>query len=484
MSVACDEPSGYAAVAVSSAGACVGSPAPVCGNGITEPGEQCDDGALANGDGCSATCQIEALVVPGYSFTCAMSDKGSVKCWGRNEHGQLGQGDTATRGGQPGQMGTSLGVVDLGSARHATSLVVGDSYACALLDDHSVKCWGENNYGQLGQGDTNDRGDQPGEMGDALPAIQLGTGRYALSIAAESANVCAVLDDRSVACWGWDGGGELGIGEENPYQDAQCIGDQPGEMGDNLVRSDLGSKRAVNVAAGSFHMCALFADATVKCWGTNQSLGQLGLGDQEERGNWPPNLGDNLPVVDVGTGRTVKNVTAGNYHTCVILDNDTLKCWGANTEGQLGLGDTAERGGNPGEMGDNLPVVNLGTGRHATRFAVGVSYTCALLDDRSVKCWGDNTLGELGLGDTTARGGNPGDMGDHLPTVSLGTGRSTLALTASKSGYDSCVQLDDGNSKCWGDNDYAQLGLGAINLGLGSQPGQMGDALPVLDLGF
>jgi cysteine-rich repeat protein len=485
VSVACDEPPGFAAAAVKSAGACANSKVPVCGNGIVEPGEQCDDGALAAGDGCSATCQSEALVVPASDFVCAMSTKGAVKCWGRNDQGQLGQGDTTTRGGKPGEMGLSLKPIDLGTGRRAASVVTGDSFACALLDNHSVKCWGKNNYGQLGQGDTQNRGDQANEMGDALPAIDLGTGRSALSIGAESVDVCAVLDDHTVKCWGWDGGGELCVGEENPFQDAQCRGDQPGEMGDNLQRALIGTtKSAVMVSAGSFHACVLFSDGTVKCWGTNQTLGQLGLGDQEERGNYVPNLGDNLPTISVGTGRTVKSITAGVYHTCVILDDDSLKCWGANVNGELGLGDTAPRGGNPGEMGDALGTVNLGTGRHATRVALGNSYSCAVLDDASLKCWGANALGELGLGDTTDRGGKPSDMGDNLPVVNLGSGRTVLAVASSKSGYVSSAELDTRAWKCWGDNEYAQLGLGVIDLGRGSLATDMGDNLPFLDLGF
>jgi alpha-tubulin suppressor-like RCC1 family protein len=408
-----------------------------------------------------------------------------VKCWGQNDRGQLGLGDVLTRGGMPGEMGPNLPAVDLGTGRHATSVVVGDSYACALLDDHSVKCWGHNNYGQLGQGDTNDRGDQPNEMGDHLPAIDLGTGRTALSIAAESVTTCAVLDDHTVKCWGWDGGGELGIGEENPFQDAQCRGDQPGEMGDNLVRATLGTNlHAVSITAGSFHACALYDTGGIKCWGTNQTLGQLGLGDQTERGNWPPNMGDNLPFLDLGTGRKVKSVTAGVYHSCAILDDDSLKCWGANVNGELGLGDTAPRGGNPGEMGDALKAVNLGTGRHATSVTVGNSYTCAVLDDSSAKCWGHNDLGELGLGDTTQRGVSPSDMGDHLPTVSLGTGRTARALSAAKSTFVTCALLDDSSVKCWGSNDDAQLGLGSSGGERGGNPGQMGDNLPIVQLGF
>jgi alpha-tubulin suppressor-like RCC1 family protein len=101
------------------------------------------------------------------------------------------------------------------------------------------------------------------------------------------------------------------------------------------------------------------------------------------------------------------------------LNGGNVKCWGRNDVGQLGLGDAAERSDGPGEMGESLPAVNLGTGKTAMAIAAGHYHTCALLNDSSVKCWGDNVYGELGLGDTAFRGGNPNELGDSLPTVKL-----------------------------------------------------------------
>jgi alpha-tubulin suppressor-like RCC1 family protein len=108
-------------------------------------------------------------------------------------------------------------------------------------------------------------------------------------------------------------------------------------------------------------------------------------------------------------------------YACALLDNKSVKCWGSNYNGQLGLGDTNSRGDAPGEMGDNLPAVDLGTGRTATAIFCTYSHTCALLDNKSVKCWGDNYNGRLGLGDTNHRGDEPGEMGDNLPAVDLGS---------------------------------------------------------------
>src|SRR5690606_9674905 len=113
-------------------------------------------------------------------------------------------------------------------------------------------------------------------------------------------------------------------------------------------------------AAGQLHTCAMFNDGSVKCWGMNSS-GQLGLGDTSNRGDGSNEMGDNLPNVDLGGGRTATDITAGATHTCAILDDGSAKCWGANNSGQLGLGDTSNRGDGSNEMGDSLPAVDLGT---------------------------------------------------------------------------------------------------------------------------
>jgi hypothetical protein len=168
-------------------------------------------------------------------------------------------------------------------------------------------------------------------------------------------------------------------------------------------------------------------------------------------------------------------LTVGGIHTCARLDNGAVKCWGYNFFGQLGLGNNG-----PGEMGDALPAVNLGTGRTAVALASGRHHTCARLDNGAVKCWGNNLEGELGLGDKSNRGDGPGEMGDALPTVDLGTGRTAVALTAG--GYHTCAPLDNGELKCWGANFDGQLGL-SDRADRGDGPEEVGDFLPPVDLG-
>jgi alpha-tubulin suppressor-like RCC1 family protein len=177
---------------------------------------------------------------------------------------------------------------------------------------------------------------------------------------------------------------------------------------------------------------------------------------------------------------TALGMATGENHTCAILDDSRVKCWGVNIHGELGLGDIFNRGDNKREMGDSLSAVSLGTGRTALAIDTGADHVCARLDDSSVKCWGDNSDGQLGLGDTFNRGDGAGEMGDSLSAISLGTGRTATAIAA---GYDhSCAILDDGLVKCWGINSSGQLGLGNTSH-RGDEAGEMGDSLPVVDLG-
>ncbi|HMQ28687.1 MAG TPA: hypothetical protein PKA98_22055, partial [Acidimicrobiales bacterium] len=200
------------------------------------------------------------------------------------------------------------------------------------------------------------------------------------------------------------------------------------------------------LTAGAAHTCAIVTTSgQVKCWGENAD-GRLGLGDTADRGDDAGEMGASLPSVDLGTGRTATALAAGEFHTCALLDNSRVKCWGANFGGQLGLGDTDPRGDGPGEMGDSLPTVDLGAGRTATAITAGRAHTCALLDNATVKCWGLNTGGELGLGDNNHRGDAPGEMGNALPVVSLGSGRTATTIT---SGYThTCARLDNATLKC------------------------------------
>jgi alpha-tubulin suppressor-like RCC1 family protein len=118
-----------------------------------------------------------------------------------------------------------------------------------------------------------------------------------------------------------------------------------------------------------------------------------------------------LPSVNLGTGRTATAIAAGDYHSCAILDNGSVKCWGYNNRGQLGIDSTPTMGDASGEMAQ-LAGINLGTGRTATAIAAGEYHSCALLDNASVKCWGKNGYGQLGIDNTADMGDEAGEMAD------------------------------------------------------------------------
>ncbi|AUN99778.1 hypothetical protein C0V70_17020 [Bacteriovorax stolpii] len=256
----------------------------------------------------------------------------------------------------------------------------------------------------------------------------------------------------------------------------------PSQMGDNLQYADLGTGRTAKaISLGSSHACVILDNNKVKCWGYNAS-GALGLGDTTNRGALPNQMGDNLPYVDLGTGRTAKSIAATSLGACVVLDNNSVKCWGSNNFGQLGLGDKIDRGGHSGDMGDNLPTVDLGTGRYAVSLSAKHANFCAILDDKSLKCWGHNGNGHLGLGDTVFRGDGAGQMGDNLPPVDLGT--DFKVHTVSSNYYGFCATSTLGKLKCWGANSYGVLGLELPGTEMkGDEPGEMGDNLPFVNLG-
>jgi cysteine-rich repeat protein len=447
---------------------------PRCGDGVVSGApEICDDGNGSEDDECNTSCKPATVELAlGRNHSCVRFANGSVKCWGYSSNGETGSETGLAVGDEPDEMGTKLPTVNLGSGKKAISIASGWDHTCVILDDKKVKCWGANDVGQLGLGDTMNRGDAPGQMGDALPYVDLGVGRTAKAITAGGDDTCAILDNDTLKCWGGNSLGQLGLGDDVNR------GDGPGEMGDSLPTVNLGAgKTAKTITSGKQFHCVTLNDGAVKCWGRNEA-GQLGLEDTTVRGKTPMTMGDYLPALNLGAGQGVLSLaTHGEEGMCAILSGG-LKCWGENLTGQLGLGDMEGRGDAPGTMGDALPFVNLGTGKTATSVATGL-HSCAILNDGTVKCWGRNPIGQLGLGDTQDRGDMPGEMGDALPAVDLGKGNFVQKLAR---GFNHVCVLVTGNAvKCWGMNASGQLGLGNMT-NRGINKSDMGDALPVVSL--
>jgi hypothetical protein len=333
-------------------------------------------------------------------------DNFTVKCWGRSTYGQLGYGDTVSRGDGAGEM-AALVAIDFGAGRTATAIAVGSLHSCALLDNSAVKCWGRNQYGQLGYGDTDSRGDGAGEMGDALLAINFGAGRTARAIAAGKYFTCALLDNFAVTCWGANTGGQLGLGDTAERTSPTA-----------LAAIDFGSGLTARaISAGDDHVCAILDDGALKCWGSAGN-GRLGSGGTSNIGDGTNEMGTNLAAVSLGSSGTAIAVSAGQAHTCVVFTSTEVKC----QDSQTTLGDL------PSEMGTNLPAIDLGLGRTALAVSAGAEHTCALLDNATLKCWGSGDSGRRGSSNMSNVGGSSGDMAE-LAAVNLGTDTTVNVAT-------------------------------------------------------
>ena len=350
------------------------------------------------------------------------------------------------------------------------------------------------------------------------PAAQLGAGLY---------HTCALLDDGTtpappgwaVRCWGFSGDGQVGYGNTDVIGDnetpaaagpvdlgtgrtarALAMGDyhscavldngtvrcwgygNEGQLGlisrlsigDNESPGSVGpinvgpGRTATAITAGGNHTCALLDDGNVRCWGLGE-FGQLGYGGPAN-GSPPPSVGDTEDPGQVGPvnfgGQTAKAITAGAFHTCAILDDDSVRCWGQNINGQLGYGNTFAIN-DPSQVGS----VDLGLGRTASAITAGFAHTCAILDDGSVRCWGLNEYGQLGYGNTTTIGDN--EPPSAAAPVDLGAGRTAVAISAG--GEHTCAVLDDGSVRCWGWEMNGQLGYGnLISIGDDETPGSVG----------
>ena len=304
-----------------------------------------------------------------------------------------------------------------GQSSHATptsaaQLGAGVYHSCALVEGGAtppsggrpVRCWGYSGDGQVGYGNAGTIGDN--ETPAAAGPVDLGAGRGATALAVGDYHTCVVLDDGSVRCWGYNNEGQLGYGNRNQIGDTETPGSLPAPVNIGAGRT------ATAITAGGNHTCALLNGGDVRCWGLFE-FGQLGYGSQG--GLAPlPSIGDNeqpaaYGPVDFGPNRTAKAITAGRSHTCAILDDDSVRCWGRGDNGQLGYGDTSAVLA-PSEVGP----VNLGPGRTARAITAGFAHTCAVLDDGSVRCWGLNAVGQLGTGNTTSIGDNEtGGRGAH-----------------------------------------------------------------------
>lgn len=312
-----------------------------------------------------------------------------------------------------------------------TRLALGGSHTCALSSDAALHCWGAGDYGQLGYGHIDTIGD------DETPASagRVNIGGSVIQVAAGESHTCALLETGAVRCWGRGDRGQLGYGNQSSIIDP-------------LLASEVPVGTAVQLTAGWNHTCALLTSGAVRCWGDG-TYGRLGYGNVHSVGD--DEMLDSVAEVDVG-GRVIQLVAGGN-HTCALRVGGRVRCWGHNTYGQLGYGNTFDIGDdeNPVSAGD------VDVGGPVIQLAAGGNHTCALLEGGAIRCWGLGLYGQLGYGHQ----GNIGD--DETPAsagdVNVGGGVIQLAV----GGEHTCALLGGGAVRCWGSGAYGQLGQGNTN---------------------
>ena len=336
-------------------------------------------------------------IAVGGDHSCALTQLGGVKCWGNNEFGQLGDGTLVNRFMPTDVVGLGTGVLEI---------TAGNAHTCARLSAGNVRCWGDNLAGQLGDGSTTVR---------PLPVVVSDLNSAVVGISAGISHTCARLSNNQAKCWGDNRFGGLGDGSTtNRLKPVDVIGQN----------SDI-----AQISAGGRHTCAVTVASKAKCWGANFD-GELGLGT---------NVSQTVPAEITSLGNAVVEIKAGSDHSCARLTNGDVKCWGNNQNGQLGDGTFTNR---------NVPVSVLGLDSSGLEVSTGLTHTCARLSSGLVKCWGDNLFG--GLGNGTAGGKSP------LPVdVALSANEAVqLAL----GGRHTCALVLTGRLKCWGANYDGELG--------------------------
>ncbi len=340
-------------------------------------------------------------IAGGGYHTCAAAADGSVQCWGYGNLGQIGNGSiTTTAAPQP--------VVGLGGP--VAELVAGSGHNCVRLADGRVQCWGYGLFGQLGNGSNSNATAAQFVTGLAGPVRQLATaGHFS----------CALLEDGSVQCWGTNDNGQLGTGANGDANTPQSVAGLGGPV--------------ASLFAGDWHTCAVLEDGSVQCWGRGD-WGQLGNG-QFVNANTPQNV--------VGLAGPVSQLALGALHTCAILTNGGVQCWGADKAGQLGVAGT--------QPPTSTPQTVTGLAAPVVQIAARGEHTCALLNDGRVQCWGRNNSGQLGTGDTLQRE-TPDYVAGLVDVAQVSVGEPH-----------SCALLETGEVKCWGDGSRGQLGAGNFN---------------------
>ncbi len=360
----------------------------------------CEEGTPRTGTSSRDTlCLTDPVALAtGSNHTCVVHDNGIVTCWGDNEFGQLGDGTTLDRTAPTPVVGID----------NAIAVSAKSNYTCALLADGTIRCWGKNSTGTLGDGTIND---------SSTPVAVFGMTR-AVAVSAGWEHTCAVLDDGTVECWGKNFGGRLGTGDEV----------------DSTTPVQAAVSGVVDVAVGHIHTCVLASDGGVKCWGQdrygNLGHGAFGSGDSSS-----------LEPVTVKGITSAVAISSGNFHVCVVLAEGQTYCWGDAEYGQLGSHSSV--------YVDEPEPVNVANPRgtnDAASVALNYHHSCAVLNDATLRCWGDGVDGQMGDGYF---------LGGRTP-LAVNTTKPAVAVSVGEK--HSCALFEDKTVECWGANSQGQLG--------------------------
>ena len=357
-----------------------------------------------------------------------------VWCWGNNSNGELGNGEI--RGSVETNFVSPVAVQATELEKtNVQSVAVGHQFSCALLANKAIQCWGSNSNGQLGIGSAG---------GSTITPVTVVGINNATSIVAGSRHTCALLEDKTARCWGLNLHGQLGNGVLGGADEAFPT---PETVGGATPLTNIES-----IATSDDHTCALLTDKTARCWGAN-SYGGLGNGIRNTKA--PPNIVTVLESVGGEALGDIKQISVGSDHTCALLEDKTAQCWGLNSHGQLGTGNT-DTSFSP------LPVMDVETAAplaNIVQISARANHTCALLEDKTAQCWGFNNASQLGTGADLLF------LSDPLPVVeSLDGGRQFQPLANIVSiipgGNHTCALLEDETARCWGLQEYGAVGDG------------------------
>ncbi len=393
---------------------CEGSVAPATS-------ELCDDLRDDNCNGLINEGCDRAMVATGGSHACHLRSDGTVLCFGINMFGILGVGDTVSRGDH--EVPTTL--VGLGDER-AKYIAAGSAHTCGAMDNGSLRCWGNNAFGQLGN--TDDNRDNIGDNELPISRAAVTFASPVVHVAAGGLHTCVVLENGDVSCFGDNRRGQLGAS---------------GATGTRWQ----GPLAAAQVATGDHHTCVLSREGGVRCFGANDN-GQCGNGTLIDVIENP------LDVPELNLGARAVQVAAGSVHTCAVLETGSVRCWGQNSWGQLGfdapIAPLSER------IVDASLTRDITFDSGITHVALGVAQTCVRLANGHVRCWGQGNVGQLGNGYT-------GTLAEAARTHDIDLGSDRRANMIDVGNQHACVLTHTSDYLCWGLNNYGQLGRGHIN---------------------